>query len=40
MRERVAELGGALTIGPLNPCGTRIEACLPVAGAPAPAGMA
>jgi signal transduction histidine kinase len=40
MRERVAELGGALTIGPLSPCGTRIEACLPVAGAPAGAGMA
>lgn len=37
MRERVAELGGALTIGPLNPCGTRIEACLPVATARSPA---
>ena len=37
MRERVAELGGALTIGPLTPRGTRIEACLPAATAPEPA---
>jgi signal transduction histidine kinase len=37
LTERVAALGGTLTAGPVDPCGWRVTAVLPLAAAPFPA---